>query len=690
MIDRQTVARILDAARIEDVVGDFVTLKRRGVNYIGLCPFHDEKTGSFIVSPAKGIYKCFGCGKAGSPVNFIMEHEQMTYVEALRYLARKYRIEIVETELTEEERQHQSDRESMFALNTWAAVYFTDKLNNTPDGEAIGLAYFRERGFTDETVRKFALGYCPDTPGHTSLDALRAGYKAEFIEKTGIGIPHDNGIWYDRFRGRVIFPVHTLSGKIVAFGGRVLKKTDKTAKYVNSPESEIYHKSNELYGIYHAKQSIVKADRCILVEGYTDVISMHQAGVTNVVASSGTSLTPGQIRLIHRFTPNITVIYDGDAAGIKASIRGIDLLLEEGMNVKVVLLPDGEDPDSFARSHDASEFIDFIDKKQVDFIQFKIRLLIQDVGNDPIRRAAMISDVTRSVALIPDNIIRSVYIHETATALNIDENIIAAEVRKILYDKRQKELARKSNGDFTPYRYSAEPHPTDPAYRDNPNPQSETQPATTDTAARPATETPYDQYERNILHYLVRHGEELLDQQPDGTSTTVAQYIADSLSELDPAFHNPLHARIFDIARHTTFAGTKARNLFRDYPDPEISALAAELIADRYQMSRMFTKLDEYTGDPNDLKARAEHDRKLLIQHREELMRAVCTVVHEYKYAILKNVEQQVDDKIAQAQQDGKDAELFDLLRRKMQLKENQKLLAPYIGGIVVVGPRKK
>ena len=409
MIDPKTVSRILDTAQIVDVVSDFVTLRRRGANYVGLCPFHDEKTGSFVVSPAKGIFKCFGCGKAGGPVHFIMEHEQLDYPGALRYLAKKYGIEIVEKELSAEEKQAQSERESLFAVNDWAARYFVETLNNTEEGRSVGISYFRERGFTDETIRKFGLGYCPSEGSAMCRAALAHGFKAEFIEKTGVGMRRDNGAWYDRFRGRVIFPVHTLSGKVVAFGGRVLEKNDKTAKYVNSPESEIYSKSHELYGIYFAKQSIVKADRCFLVEGYTDVISMHQAGVTNVVASSGTSLTEGQIRLIHRFTPNITVLYDGDNAGIKASVRGIDMLLAEGMNVKVVLLPDGEDPDSYARGHNASDFIRFIDEHQADFIHFKVKLLKGEAGTDPIKRAQLVQDVVRSIALMPDNITRMVY-----------------------------------------------------------------------------------------------------------------------------------------------------------------------------------------------------------------------------------------------------------------------------------------
>ena len=351
MIDRATVDRIMDAAQIVDVVSDFVTLRKAGVNYKGLCPFHDDRTPSFVVSPSKGLCKCFACGKGGNAVHFIMEHEQLSYPDALRYLARKYNIEIKERELTEEEKQAQDERESMFVVNEWACQFFQDQLYNTVDGRAIGMTYFRSRGFRDDIIKKFQLGYSPSQRDACAREAKAKGYKEEFLLSTGLCYKRDNGQLQDRFFGRVIFPVHSLSGKVVAFGGRVLKKDEKTAKYVNSPESEIYHKSNELYGIYFAKQAIVKADRCFLVEGYTDVISMHQAGVENVVASSGTALTQGQIRLIHRFTSNITVLYDGDAAGIKAALRGIDLLLEDGMNVKVVLLPDGEDPDSFARKH---------------------------------------------------------------------------------------------------------------------------------------------------------------------------------------------------------------------------------------------------------------------------------------------------------------------------------------------------
>ena len=639
MIDRQTVDRILDAAQIVDVVSDFVTLRKRGVNYIGLCPFHDEKTGSFTVSPAKGIFKCFGCGKGGGPVHFIMEHEQLDYLSALKYLAKKYHIEVVEKELTPEEQQSQSDREAMFALNTWAQSYFMQQMNNTEDGRAIGLSYFRSRGFTDETIAKFGLGYCLDKSDAMTMTALHSGYKADFIEKCGLGSRRDNGTWYDRFRGRVIFPVHTLSGKVVAFGGRVLKKDDKTAKYVNSPESEIYHKSNELYGIYFAKQSIVKQDRCFLVEGYTDVISMHQAGITNVVASSGTSLTPGQIRLIHRFTPNITVLYDGDAAGIKASIRGIDLLLEEGMNVKVVLLPDGEDPDSFAQNNNASDFIDFIDKNQVDFIRFKIQLLLDEIGNDPIKKAGLIQDVVRSVSLIPDNIVRSVYAKECATQLDADEKVVLAEIQKILRTRREKELVRKSNGDYTPQSYAAEEkHDTNPAYRQE------------DVVSDGVGQTfssqflTFDKEEMNILHYVVRYGGELLFMTEAGEYQTVSGFIIASLADLEmeggSVFHNPLHQKMLDCVREVKAEDNfNAAKFFTNHIDPEISAKAAELLTDKYTLSKMHTKQDEYTGDPTNLRAMQEHQIKLEMQRKEILAREINTVIHEYKLAILLKIQ---------------------------------------------------
>ena len=689
MIDKQTVDKILDAAQIVDVVSDFVTLRKRGVNYIGLCPFHDEKTGSFTVSPAKGIFKCFGCGKGGGPVHFIMEHEQLDYVSALKYLAKKYHIEVIEKELTPEEQQSQSDREAMFAVNTWAQSYFTQQMNNTDDGRAIGLSYFRSRGFTDETIAKFGLGYCLDKSDAMTMTALNAGYKADFIEKCGLGSRRDNSTWYDRFRGRVIFPVHTLSGKVVAFGGRVLKKDDKTAKYVNSPESEIYHKSNELYGIYFAKQSIVKQDRCFLVEGYTDVISMHQAGITNVVASSGTSLTPGQIRLIHRFTPNITVLYDGDAAGIKASIRGIDLLLEEGMNVKVVLLPDGEDPDSYAQNNNASDFIDFIDKNQVDFIRFKIQLLLNEIGNDPIKKAGLIQDVVHSISLIPDNITRSVYAKECAIQLEIDEKVVLAEIQKILRTKREKELVRKSNGDYAPQNYATEAkHDTNPAYRQEI--VVDTQMTNSMGGIQTISET-FDKEEMNILHYLVRYGGEYLFALEDGTLKTVGEFILDSLKELagedGNIFRNPLHQRMLDEMREVA-VGISTAKYFTNHIDPDISAKAAELQTDKYTLSKIHTKQDEYTGDTTNEQAKQKHYEKLELQRKENLAREVNTVIHEYKSAIILHREHEIDRKIKQAQESGKFDEIMDFIRQKQVIIEQKKALMKEIGGRVVLWRR--
>ena len=702
MIDKQTVDKILDAAQIVDVVSDFVTLRKRGVNYIGLCPFHDEKTGSFTVSPAKGIFKCFGCGKGGGPVHFIMEHEQLDYVSALKYLAKKYHIEVVEKELTPEEQQSQSDREAMFALNTWAQSYFTQQMNNTDDGRAIGLSYFRSRGFTDETIAKFGLGYCLDKSDAMTMTALNAGYKADFIEKCGLGSRRDNGTWYDRFRGRVIFPVHTLSGKVVAFGGRVLKKDDKTAKYVNSPESEIYHKSNELYGIYFAKQSIVKQDRCFLVEGYTDVISMHQAGITNVVASSGTSLTPGQIRLIHRFTPNITVLYDGDAAGIKASIRGIDLLLEEGMNVKVVLLPDGEDPDSYAQNNNASDFIDFIDKNQVDFIRFKIQLLLNEIGNDPIKKAGLIQDVVHSISLIPDNITRSVYAKECAIQLDIDEKVVLAEIQKILRVRREKELARKSNGDYTPQSYAAEEkHDTNPTYRQEGGtsavlggvPEGEGGTLLSTNSQLSIFNSQFLKEEMNILHYVVRYGGESLYGEEDGSIVTVGGFVVASLIDLEvdggTIFHNPLHQQMIeDVKALGSGNMINMAKYFTNHVDPEISAKAAELLTDKHSLSKIYTKQDEYTGDPNNMKAREEHYAQLEKQRKENLLREIATVVNEYKAAIISNREVEIDKKMHHAQESKNIDEIMDLMRQKQQLHELKKMLSKEIGGRVVLWRR--
>src|SRR5512133_1064620 len=441
MIDKPTIERILDASQIVEVVSEFVQLKKRGVNYLGLCPFHNEKTPSFTVSPAKEIFKCFGCGKVGNSVNFVMEHEHLTYPEALKYLAKKYHIEVIEKELSQEELEKQNERESLLVVSAYASRQFQENLFETDEGVSVGLAYFKERGFRQDTLKKFEVGYSFEKRDSFSLKAISDGYKTDFLVKTGLSVQHENR-YFDRFSGRVMFPSHSLSGQVLGFGGRVLKTDDKTAKYLNSPESEIYHKSRILYGMYQARKTITQEDKCYMVEGYTDVMSMHEAGVTNVVASSGTSLTVEQIRLVKRFTPNMTILYDGDAAGIKASIRGIDLVLEEGMNVKIVLLPDQEDPDSYSRKVSNEEFLKYLKENETDFIRFKTRLLLAEAGNDPIKKAELIRDVVKSIAVIPDTITRTIYIKECSNFLEVDERVIYNEVNKL---RRQKTFQDRNN-----------------------------------------------------------------------------------------------------------------------------------------------------------------------------------------------------------------------------------------------------
>ncbi|MDR1129702.1 MAG: DNA primase, partial [Prevotellaceae bacterium] len=436
MIEHQTIERIINAADIVDVISDFVTLRRRGVNFIARCPFHDEKTPSFVVSPAKGLFKCFGCSKAGNAISFVMEHERLSYIEAIKYLGKKYGIEVKEKEQSQEEIIRNNDRESMLIVSSFANTFFSETLNNTEEGKAVGLSYFRERGLSKKIIDKFQLGYSPAKRTALSEAAVKAGYKEEFLVKTGLSIKRDEGSLYDRFSGRVIFPIHSLSGRVIAFGGRILKTDKKTAKYLNSPDSDIYLKRNVLYGIYFSKQAISKLDKCYLVEGYTDVISLFSSGIENVVASSGTSLTEEQIKLISRFTENVTVLFDGDAAGIKASIRGIDMLLKHGLKIKIVLLPDGEDPDSFARKHNAEELRQFLDSAEQDFLSFKVNLLNEGV-NDPIKKAEVIHEIVNSIAVIPDLITRNVYIQKCSKILEIEESILSLEI------------ARKRNSQFT-------------------------------------------------------------------------------------------------------------------------------------------------------------------------------------------------------------------------------------------------
>lgn len=555
-IDRETVQRILDTADIVEVVSDFVHLKKRGANYVGLCPFHNERTPSFSVSKSKGICKCFSCGKGGSPVNFIMEIEQISYYEALRYLANKYNIEIKEHEMSEKERQEESDRESMLAVNDFAMRHFESTMADTDDGRNIGLAYFRERGINEAMIRRFHLGYSLDKRDDLFSTAIRKGFNEKFLIDTGLCYRTERGDAVDRFRSRVIYPVFTVSGKVVAFGGRTLRKDKEVAKYVNSPESSVYRKSYELYGLYQAKQAIVKKDRCILVEGYMDVISMHQSGVENVVASSGTSLTEGQIRLIHRFTENVTVIYDADAAGIKASLRGIDLLLAEGLNVKVLLLPEGEDPDSFAQSHSSSEVEEYLAENSRDFIDFKTSVLLQGLDNDPVARSKAIQSIVRSIAMIPDQITRTVYIGQCSRALDISEKVLTLEVAKYAAQKAEQvsvEELRRQNRIKAGVADAADLEKGTPADPDTSLTADTLRGEPAEFTAEASLARFLEPYEREVLRYVLKYGmanmcEESADDSGNTSPMSVLDYILGELRLDDISFANPAYAATLQCA----------------------------------------------------------------------------------------------------------------------------------------------
>lgn len=692
MIDQGTIDRILDAAQIMDVVSDFVTLRKRGVNYVGLCPFHDDKTPSFYVSPAKGLCKCFACGKGGNAVHFIMEHEQMSYPEALRYLAKKYHIEIQERELSSEEKAAQSERESLFIVNGFARDYFQNILKNHTEGRSVGMAYFRNRGFRDDIIEKFQLGYCTESHDAFAQEALRKGYKQEYLVKTGLCYETDDHRLRDRFWGRVIFPVHTLSGKVVAFGGRVLASATKgvKVKYVNSPESEIYHKSNELYGIYFAKQAIVKQDRCFLVEGYTDVISMHQSGIENVVASSGTALTPGQIRMIHRFTNNITVLYDGDMAGIKASIRGIDMLLEEGMNIKVCLLPDGDDPDSFARKHNSSEFQAFIKEHETDFIRFKTNLLLEEAGKDPIRRAELIGNLVQSISVIPEAIVRDVYIKECAQLLHVEDRLLVSEVakrREAQAQKRAEQAERERRaanrtltnaatveGTASPISDNNAPLPTEEEINNGTNPpaapQEEVYSSFIPQEGKEGQE--FYKFERLILQAVIRYGEKVMcnieDEEGNEVPLTVIEYVVSDLQEDELTFHNPLHRQMLaEAAAHLHDTGFVAEHYFLTHPDPAISKLSVDLINVRYQLSKYHSKSQKIVTD------------------EERLYELVPLLMINFKYAIvteeLKHMLYALRDPAIM--QDNEKCN--DIMQRYNQLRGVQSLMAKRLGDRVVL-----
>lgn len=690
MIDQITIDKILDAANIVDVVSEFVTLRKRGINMVGLCPFHSDKTPSFYVSPSKNICKCFACGEGGTAVHFIMKHEQLSYVEALKFLAKKYNIEVQERELSESERKAQSIRESLLIVNTYAQQYFSKVLHQHPEGKSIGLSYFKERGFKDEIIEKFQLGYSLEQKDAFYQEAIKAGYKKEYLEQTGLIIAKDDGYVADRFRGRVMFPVHTLSGKVVAFGGRVLRKDEKTAKYVNSPESEIYHKSRELYGLFFAKQAIVKSDRCFLVEGYTDVISMHQSGIENVVASSGTALTHGQIKLIHRFTNNITVIYDGDAAGIKAALRGIDLLLEEGINVKVVLLPEGEDPDSFSRKQSAASFIQYIEDNQSDFIRFKTNLLIGEAGNDPIKRSRLISDIVQSVAVIPDNIARSVYIRECSVMLEIDEAILINEVNKIRVTKIERENAtRLQNNRFAANQPTATPNslmendtygviPPDiplPPMEEAPLPPADDMGV--QSAPKQIVRSIFDGYELTLLRYVVRYGEMILFDYIDETTGQrvvyhVADYIKFDLERDDLHFQNSLYKSMLDeAASKINDEHFIANRYFLAHQDPIVSKLAANLVSDKYQLSKYHTKYREIEN---------ETDRLSLVVPRDIIALKDAYITKEIK---------DLQHKLKTIQQSGDMQEILNLMTSLNKMYEIKSYLAKELGERIVFNSNK-
>ena len=607
MIDHATIERIKDAANIVEVVSEFVTLRKSGSNYKGLCPFHDEKTPSFYVSPARGTCHCFGCGKGGNPVGFIMEHEQMTYPEALRWLARKYHIEIKERELSDDEKREQSERESMFIVNEWAASYFQHLMHDTADGVAIGMQYFRSRGFRDDIVSKFQLGFDSTDRRALAQEALRKGYKEDFLLKTGICYKNDRGELIDRYAGRVIFPWIGISGKVVGFGGRLLDSRTKgvNQKYVNSPDSEIYHKDRELYGIYQAKKAIAKEDRVYMVEGYTDVISMHQCGIENVVANSGTALSVHQIHILHRFTSNITLLYDGDAAGIHAALRGTDMLLSEGMNLKVLLLPDGDDPDSFAHKHSAEDFRKYIEEHQTDFIEFKTDLLLRN-ERDPLKRSEAINSVVRSISFVTNPILRDTYLHDCSVRMGINEATLINTLNNFIRSNREETASSLNNSQST---------------------LTATQNSKLKIQNSPSPLQQASKVEQMLVELVVRNGDTVIYnnvETEDGTTVNlnVAQYIAYNLGVDGLKFANPLNSRILDEAvNHAGDENFCAEQFFLHHSDIEISRIATDLCMDKYQLldEQKAARADE-EKNADELRVEEENRIEALRQQTEHLL----------------------------------------------------------------------
>lgn len=669
MIPRETIDRIFSAARIEDVVGDYVSLKKRGANLIGLCPFHDEKTGSFTVSPSKGIFKCFGCGKAGHSVGFVMEIEQCSYVDALRQLAKKYHIEIEERELTSEEKQKQDDRESMFIVNEFANKWFHDQLWNTPEGTAVAMSYLRQRGLREDIIRKFQIGYSPEKAALWDA-AKKKGFQEKYLLNdsqnapyigTGVCGKSENGKLYDRFRGRVMFPFLSISGKVVGFSGRLMVKNDKVGKYVNSPTSLIYEKHNELFGLYQAKQAISKNNSCYLVEGQMDVIQLVQSGIENVVASGGTALTINQIRLIHRFTENIVLFYDGDKAGIKAALRGIDMMLEEGINVRVILLPEGEDPDSFAKSRNASDLKEFLETNQHDFIRFKTQLLMEEAQNDPTRRSEMILQIVRSIAVIPDIIKRQVYIKDTATLLSMPEDVLTrkvAEIRKQAADDRQKRKETEQRQQTQSQETTSEDTPTVVAM---------------EPVAQPLTHK-----ERNILNLiqvLIRYGEKVLYQTED-QMITVGEYIITEINNDSIDIPNPLHKLVIDeyVANYQA-PQFVASVFFQHHPNEAISQLAVDMIADKYQLSRMYSKRSISENVVQEVQQDETNVLPELVQR----------LLLELKYTVVDERIDSMQRLLKEAQERGDWQLITAILEQQPQLMEIRTQLCRALGNRVIV-----
>jgi len=639
LIPKETVDKIIEASRIEEVVGDFVSLKRRGTSMIGLCPFHNEKTPSFHVSVGKGIFKCFGCGKGGDSVRFIMDHEKANYPEALRYLANKYSIEIAEVENTPEEQAVNDRRESLYIVSAWAANYFKQQMHETDEGKSIGLSYFKERGFRDDIIHKFELGYSPDVWDALTQGAISEGYKIDFLEETGLTIRKENEKLYDRFRGRVMFPIHSFTGRVIGFGGRTLKTDKAIPKYVNSPESDIYHKSNVLYGLFFAKKSMRDEDNCYLVEGYADVLSVHQAGIENVVASSGTSLTIEQIRMIGRFTKNITILYDGDEAGIKASLRGLDMILEEGLNVKIVLFPDGDDPDSYVQKFGSAAFKSHIEGNKKDFILFKTGILLKDAGNDPIKRAGIIREVVESIAKIPDGIKASVFVRECSSLLQIEERVLISELNKIRLGKLKKENNVNTS---------------QPPAESRPEPELPEQAGIAETD---------EAQEKEIIRLLLNYGHELV-RWDEMTDTYIAPYIISNLA--DVTFEHPLCIQIIEEYKKQLENGQiPSEQDFIKNANHQIADLAISMVSSPYILSENWYA-----------------KRKIYVKNESENLRStILGGIFHLKKRKVDRILRKIRDEI-QAEQDENNQAI--LMRRYLQVKEVEKGISIFLGSVIL------